>query len=460
MKKTFIAILLIVLSVALCVGAVACNRSGSTDDGVVVSFVTGFENSDSPLIIEPVVTTHAKPGVMPKDPLRAGYRFLGWFYDREYQRPFSTKDDITEDITLYAKWEKRRANSGSDEPSGEVDAPNGVRYRLNEDETYTVVGYNGKAEELVLAVSYGGKKITTIAFGAFDGNATLKSITVSDSVAVIEDGAFFNCKSLEKINVSADNETYTSAGGAVYASGGTKLVAVGQARTAKFEVSSPVADVSGYAFAGGEYEVELKSGEIKALSEYSFAYYAGKVTIGKNVKEIRRRAFYESTAEVNFAENATIDKLAMGEFDGYKGKKLIIPSTVRSISASPFFGSTAEIDFAATGIIELGESAFAGYEGKTLVIPYFVKKIDRNAFYRCTSEITFDERTSYAYVDEYVFNDFRGKATLPSTVKSVRKYAFYSMRYGKVEFALPKADVTIADDAFLLCKTENVTYGK
>ncbi len=464
MKNKIIKIILIFAFVAVCFASLAaCDRNGGkVDDGIVVTFVTGFENSDTPLVIAPVATTHAKPGVMPNEPIRAGYRFLGWYYDKDYSKPFSKEDqkNIKTDITLYAKWEKRRSNSDFNEPDGEVDAPNGVRYRVNEDKTLSIIGYNGKAEELTLSVSYEGKKITAIAFGAFSGNSTLKSITVSDAISLVEDGAFFNCQSLERIDVSADNEKYFSAGGALYCAGGTKLVAVGQARKTKFSAVNPLSDVAGYAFSGGTYEVELKSSALKALSEYSFAYYKGKVVIGKNIKEIRRRAFYESTAEVGFSDDCSIDRLAMGEFDGYKGSKLVIPSTVKSISGSPFFGSTAEIDFTATGISELGESAFAGYEGKTLIIPDFVKTIGRNAFYRCSSKIGFDERTTYSYVDEYVFNDFRGEVTLPATVTSVKKYAFYSMRYGNVAFTLPKQEIAIDNDAFLLCKTEKVTYGK
>lgn len=37
-------------------------------------------------------------------PLRLGYLFLGWSYDKEGNQPFSFKDTIDHDITLYANW--------------------------------------------------------------------------------------------------------------------------------------------------------------------------------------------------------------------------------------------------------------------------------------------------------------------------------------------------------------------
>jgi uncharacterized repeat protein (TIGR02543 family) len=39
------------------------------------------------------------------NPLYTGHAFMGWFYDEELTLPYADDDLITEDITLYAKWE-------------------------------------------------------------------------------------------------------------------------------------------------------------------------------------------------------------------------------------------------------------------------------------------------------------------------------------------------------------------
>lgn len=39
-------------------------------------------------------------------PEREGYRFLGWFYDRECKKPFMPVDEITDNLILYARWAK------------------------------------------------------------------------------------------------------------------------------------------------------------------------------------------------------------------------------------------------------------------------------------------------------------------------------------------------------------------
>lgn len=461
MKKYIrtIAILLVVAAIIVACLSACERKEEETDEGIVITFVTGFENDDPPIIIEPRTSTLAKPAEMPEDPWKAGYNFLGWFYDEEGTLPFSTKDGLKKDTTLYAKWEKKRADAGEVETPSVIESPEGLRYKLKEDESFALVGYSGKAAEITVPKSYEGKKVTSVSEGAFGGNSTLTKIILPETVKEIEDGAFYGCSSLLTIEVSAANEVFLAEDGVLYASDKTELVAVGQARSEALTVSNRVAAIRGYAFGGGAYEVAFKeNSSLKVVGSYAFAGFNGKVTLGGNITSIRRRAFYDSKAEIVFGRDFALDSLAMGEFDGYKGAKLVLPSSIKSISGSPFFGSTAEIDFTATGIKSLGEAAFSGYEGETLVIPYFVESTGRNCFYRCSSKITFDERTAYETIGEYAFNQFCGEVTFPDTVKSVGEYAFYAVRYGKIVFPVSRGSLSIADNAFSLCNVKNVYF--
>jgi uncharacterized repeat protein (TIGR02543 family) len=54
---------------------------------------------------ESEVVMVSKEGEIPK-PERDGYRFIGWFYDREYKQPFMPVDEIKENMILYARWVK------------------------------------------------------------------------------------------------------------------------------------------------------------------------------------------------------------------------------------------------------------------------------------------------------------------------------------------------------------------
>ena len=50
----------------------------------------------------------------PANPKREGYKFDGWYSDREYNNKAVFTDPATANVTVYAKWSKET----SDEPSG------------------------------------------------------------------------------------------------------------------------------------------------------------------------------------------------------------------------------------------------------------------------------------------------------------------------------------------------------
>lgn len=84
--------------------------------------------------------------------------------------------------------------------------------RLTGDDFYTVIGYNAEENETTLDISAKAKAkygdnvvIGRIRTGAFDGNTTLKEITVTDETEngtlTIDEGAFKNMRALNKITL-------------------------------------------------------------------------------------------------------------------------------------------------------------------------------------------------------------------------------------------------------------------
>lgn len=66
----------------------------------IVTFDMGGHGS-----LEPVEVTEAGPVEnMPVDPTAEDAEFDGWYYNAEYSDPFDPDAQVTEDITLYAKW--------------------------------------------------------------------------------------------------------------------------------------------------------------------------------------------------------------------------------------------------------------------------------------------------------------------------------------------------------------------
>ena len=54
--------------------------------------------------IDPVYVLAKHMSVKPNDPTKKGYRFDGWYLDEECTNPFHFNKELTENVTLYAKW--------------------------------------------------------------------------------------------------------------------------------------------------------------------------------------------------------------------------------------------------------------------------------------------------------------------------------------------------------------------
>ena len=46
-----------------------------------------------------------KTAAEPEEPVKAGFYFAGWYRDARYQTPYDFAAPVTEDLTLFAKWD-------------------------------------------------------------------------------------------------------------------------------------------------------------------------------------------------------------------------------------------------------------------------------------------------------------------------------------------------------------------
>lgn len=77
----------------------AINNNKTYDAKITLFYYEGKE--------EPRILKKNETFALPVNPQRDGYNFVGWYYDNEYNDVFDTKKAINEDITIYAKWEKK-----------------------------------------------------------------------------------------------------------------------------------------------------------------------------------------------------------------------------------------------------------------------------------------------------------------------------------------------------------------
>lgn len=67
----------------------------------IVTFETGGGN-----VIDAQILAYCGVATKPKDPVRSGYTFGGWYADEDCTVSFDFATQITKDLTLYAKWER------------------------------------------------------------------------------------------------------------------------------------------------------------------------------------------------------------------------------------------------------------------------------------------------------------------------------------------------------------------
>lgn len=144
-------------------------------------------------------------------PTRYGYTFLGWYLENTYINKVTFPYEVTQNITLYAKWEENLPTSISFVVSAE-----GVLTEVNGiSETNNVVVIPNKVnnieikeigEELFLKNTYIEKlvipeTVTTLGYKMCYGCTKLKEVTLPDNITVIPDYAFEKCTLLDKINI-------------------------------------------------------------------------------------------------------------------------------------------------------------------------------------------------------------------------------------------------------------------
>lgn len=125
----------------------------------------------------------------PESPTKLDYVLEGWYTDAELTKLWHfDMNKVTGNLKLYAKWKIAYSNN--------------LSYTLNSDNTYTVSMGTCRDENIVLPNYYQGIKVAKIASHAFDGQATIKSVTVSDTITTIGDYAFYRCVNLQKVKLS------------------------------------------------------------------------------------------------------------------------------------------------------------------------------------------------------------------------------------------------------------------
>ena len=410
--------------------------------------------------------------------------FAGWYTDpncsdgNEVAFPYT----VTENITLYAKWEE---------------IP--FIFELNEEETgYIVTDYIGdrfgESQSVIIPETYNGLPVTEIGYEAFYGKQDIVSISIPRTITRIEWGAFADCTGLTSVNISdlaawcrisfdesnplsyaqnlyLDNELVTdlvipdgvtNIGHSAFA-GCTSFTSVtipnsvtsigdgafsGCGLLESVTIPSSVTSIGSWAFSHcASLESITIPSSVTSIGNSAFAHCTGltNITIPEGVTSIGDEAFSDCSSLTNIIIPDSVTSIGSYAFSGCSSlTKVAIPNSVTSIGSLAFYHCTS-LDSVVLGensqLTNIGDSAFAGCTSlKSITIPVGVTSIGDGSFSGCDALTEIIYAAENAADGTYESEVFSNAGTLGSgitvlftdTVKSIPAYLFYKNNWSDI----------------------------
>ena len=404
MKRVIVLIFSVGFVLAALLGLCSCGER------VVVCFDT-----DGGGEIESQEVLAGKKARQPQAPIKDGYAFIGWYVgDEEWSFAGHV---VTEDITLKARWAKC------------------LIFEENDDGTYTVSDCKPIAENITSPSTYKGKDVTGIGERAFvpgdNPEKHLLSITIPDTVTVIEESAFSGCDRLSSVKLPEKLEKIENSA----FSGCISMTSINIPSSVEYigdDVFENCDDIQLEELNGIYYldnwliradrsirEAQIKNGCVGiAGSAFKDCKELESVHISSDVDIIGPRAFLRCEKLTQIEFSGQISKICEGAFASTGIVEIELPTGMDEISGSLFLNCDKLV---------------------RIVIPDGVTKIGESAFKNCSSLVSVTMPNSLREIEQGVFVCCRGlkEITIPGGVEKIGKYAFeYS---GLTSLIIPKS---------------------
>ncbi|MBQ8291033.1 MAG: leucine-rich repeat domain-containing protein [Clostridia bacterium] len=258
--------------------------------------------------------------------------------------------------------------------------------KINGKEEYEVAGQFTEKADMVIPKTYKGLPVTRIGNGAFS-KASLKSISIPDSITSIGNRSFADCASLQAVVVpdSVTTMEYSAFEGCI----------------ALKEITLPngLTEICEYTFRGcvALTDISLPDSVTRIeTSAFENCRALKEIALPNGLTSLGERVFADCKELTAMAIPSGIENVWSALFYGCeKLTEISIPDGIKTIDSWAFGGCVALTEITLpSGVTSIGNAAFCGCTTlKSIVIPDGVTEIEMSAFSDCTSlkSVTFPQ---------------------------------------------------------------------
>lgn len=445
-------------------------------------------------------------------PTRDGYTFLGWYLENTYIDKVTFPYEVTQNITLYAKWGENLPTSisfvvsaegvltevnGISETNNVVIIPNQVNNIEVKEIKKELFLNNIYIEKLVIP-----ETVTTLGYRMCYGCTNLKEVNLPDNISVIPDYAFEKCTLLEKINIPQSlvqirNDAFAESGIKEFIAPDSfkeiwgyafkdcknlekvdlnKTTSIGDmsfencTKLSSIVLPNTLVELGTYVFSGCTLlnNIKMPSNPIEITN--TFIYRSGYYNDAKNWENgilyvdnylITTNNDLLNQQSINVKEGTIVIAINAFTNNGKNLKSIVLPEGLKIIGSSAFSSlySLSQINIPSS-VISIGNNAFgstdlyenqSNWENGGFYIDNWLLAVDNVKM----TEFTVKEGTVGVSDGKSDTSLFPTKATsissltLPSTLKYIGNRSFARLKITSLK--LPETLETMKEGAFMTC---------